>query len=172
MPVLSNARWEIFAQELAKGTSNEESYVAAGYVRNRNNAARLKMQEDIVRRVQEIQAQTQQKLVDIVAVDKAWVVGMLVENVKRAMQVNKVYGQKGEVLGSYTYNGQVANRALELIGKTLGIYIERTEVGEPGAFARMTDAELDRELERQAKELGLPPDAVDGLRAITGRSLQ
>ena len=32
MPLLDNPRHEIFAQELAKGTSQKEAYVSAGYI--------------------------------------------------------------------------------------------------------------------------------------------
>ncbi|PZR36479.1 hypothetical protein [Caulobacter segnis] len=55
MPVLSNSRHERFAQELAKGETADSAYVAAGYKENRGNAARLKANESVVARVNEIQ---------------------------------------------------------------------------------------------------------------------
>jgi hypothetical protein len=55
--------------------------------------------------------------------------------------------------GRRTYNGAVANRALELLGKELGMFIDRKEVGSPGEFERMTDEELIEEVHRQAAEL-------------------
>jgi hypothetical protein len=36
-----------------------------------------------------------------------------------------------EVPGEFVYNGSVANRALELLGKELGMFIDRKEVGGP-----------------------------------------
>lgn len=54
MPVLDNARHERFAQELAKGKTADEAYVAAGYKENRHNASRLKTNEHITDRVDEI----------------------------------------------------------------------------------------------------------------------
>ena len=56
----------------------------------------------------------------------------LVENVDRAMQAEPVRrktddGEK-EVTGEYVYNGSVANKALELIGKELGMFIDRKVV--------------------------------------------
>src|SRR6185437_5880057 len=54
MPVLSNAKQERFAQELAKGKTADEAYVLAGYAENRGNAIRLKANERVAERVAEI----------------------------------------------------------------------------------------------------------------------
>lgn len=53
---LKNTRHERFAQELAKGSSADDAYVAAGFKENRGNAARLKANESIQARVAELQA--------------------------------------------------------------------------------------------------------------------
>lgn len=53
---LANTRHERFAQELAKGKSASEAYVIAGYKANDGNAVRLKGNERILRRVEEIVA--------------------------------------------------------------------------------------------------------------------
>lgn len=54
MPVLSNARQELFAQELAKGKTAEEAHKAAGYKGDRGNACHLKAK--VQHRVDEILA--------------------------------------------------------------------------------------------------------------------
>lgn len=54
MPVLSNAKHELFAQGLAQGKSASEAYEAAGYKANRHNAARLNTNEHVRRRVEEL----------------------------------------------------------------------------------------------------------------------
>lgn len=51
-------------------------------------------------------------------------------------------GKEGEEQGEYRYQGNVGNRALELLGNELGMFINRKEVGKPGDFAGMTDDEL------------------------------
>ena len=53
--------------------------------------------------------------------------------------------------------------ALVALGKHLGLFIERHEIGGPGDFARMTDDELQQALVGQAEALGLPEDAIAGL---------
>lgn len=54
MGVLSNAKHEKFAQELAKGATADEAYQLAGYAENRGNAIRLKANERIAARVSEL----------------------------------------------------------------------------------------------------------------------
>ena len=61
MPVLKNARHERFAQELAKGKTADEAYVEAGFTANRGNAARLKANESIRKRVDEIKSRVAEK---------------------------------------------------------------------------------------------------------------
>ena len=51
---LKNARWERFAQGLAKGLTGDKAYEKAGYKRSRRNASRLRTNEDIQARVKEI----------------------------------------------------------------------------------------------------------------------
>ena len=40
--------------------------------------------------------------------------------------------------GEYRYDGNVANRALELLGKQQGMFIDRHEVGQANEFANWT----------------------------------
>lgn len=54
MPVLSNPRHELFAQELAKGKSATAAYIAAGYEGSRFNAARLATNDNVADRVEEL----------------------------------------------------------------------------------------------------------------------
>jgi hypothetical protein len=54
MGILSNARHEKFAQELAKGTSCTAAYVAAGYKKSRAHAARLATKGNVRARVAEL----------------------------------------------------------------------------------------------------------------------
>lgn len=61
MPVLTNAKHEIFAQEVAKGKTASEAYVLAGYKENDGNAARLNGDERIRGRVDEILNSAAQK---------------------------------------------------------------------------------------------------------------
>lgn len=153
MPTLKNAKHERFAQELASGKTADESYVLAGFSENRHNAAALARKEHIRTRVAElltereqIHAQGTAKAIERVGLTKEWVITRLKENAERALQAIPVLDAEGDPTGEYKYEGSVANRALELLGKELGMFIERKEVGQPGDFDRMSDDELRAEL--------------------------
>src|SRR5579872_6170392 len=55
--VLDNPRYELFAEELAKGVMPEESYRLAGFKPHRQNAHRLMSSPVIKGRVRELQAE-------------------------------------------------------------------------------------------------------------------
>jgi phage terminase small subunit len=54
MPVLKNAKHELFAQEVAKGTGLEAAYSKAGYKPDSKNAARLTKNDGVRTRIDEI----------------------------------------------------------------------------------------------------------------------
>ncbi len=54
-----------------------------------------------------------------------WVLQTLKSNVDRAMQAEAVTDRDGVETGEYVYNGSVANKALELIGKHLGMFSDK-----------------------------------------------
>lgn len=135
MPVLSNHKHELFAQGLADGKSAEEAHRLSGYKPNRGNAATLKHNQSILARVSElltereaIHAQATADAIKSTGLTKAWVIETLVSNVERAMQAEEVRDREGNGLGEYQYQGSVANRALELLGKHLGMFIEKHEL--------------------------------------------
>src|SRR5687767_13193408 len=54
MPALAKPKYELFAQGLASGLSADAAYQAAGYKPNRGNAATLKANQSIIKRVEEL----------------------------------------------------------------------------------------------------------------------
>lgn len=56
MPILENSRHEIFAQELAKGATQTEAYLTAGYKGDKTAASRLSTNVNVQRRVAELKA--------------------------------------------------------------------------------------------------------------------
>lgn len=122
MAVLSNQRHEAFAQGLAKGKSADKAHQDAGFKANRHNAAALAREQHIITRVAELQGMAAERVV----IDRAWVIARLTENVERAMQ-NQPVMVGGEASGEYKYDGSVANKALELLGKEIGMFVDRSE---------------------------------------------
>lgn len=71
MGTLKNAKHERFAQARADGNTVDESYVIAGYSRNRGNSARLNANEGVLARVREIlEARRQQSDVTVETMTK------------------------------------------------------------------------------------------------------
>jgi phage terminase small subunit len=126
MPVLPNAKQERFAQEVAKGKSATEAYLIAGYNGDDGNASR--MLAKVNHRVMEITGKAAEAAMESVALTKEWVIKKLVQNVNRAMQVEAIKDSKGIETGEYRYDGSVANKALELLGKEIGMFIDRKEI--------------------------------------------
>src|SRR5262249_20570264 len=56
------------------------------------------------------------------------VVRSLVENVRRSMQAVPARDGDGNPIGEYRYEGAVANKALELLGRHLGMFVEKQEI--------------------------------------------
>ena len=57
MPVLDNPKWELAAQEVAKGKTQLEAIEAAGYAPHDSNAARLIGNDRVKLRIRELQEQ-------------------------------------------------------------------------------------------------------------------
>ncbi len=115
---LSNQRHERFVLGLLEGKTDGEAYKEAGYKPDRAHASRLATNETIQGRLAFLQGQVAEKA----GIDRAWVIERLVEIVDRAMQAVEVTDAKGEDTGEYTFQGSVANKALELIGKDIGMW--------------------------------------------------
>ena len=91
----------------------------------------------------------------------------LIANLQRAMQAVPHVDKDGNPDGTYTYEGHVANRALELIGKLKGIdaFIDkRTIIGDATQpirliIERIVTTAIEGEVE---DDLALPPGCAEG----------
>lgn len=106
----------------------QDTYVKASYETAQVNGCRLLknqcVHDYITKRQMELQEKTQ--------VTQEYCIMNLKEVVERSLQhkpvmeFNKVTGQYEET-GEYQYDSIGVNKALELLGKTLGIYIDKTD---------------------------------------------
>ena len=78
---------------------------------------RLDLDAPIRSRVSELQAAAAERLIEKTALDRAWVLTRLQENVDRSMQVTAVLDSEGNPTGVYQHQPMAANKGLELIGK-------------------------------------------------------
>lgn len=68
MPKITNAKYELIAQGVAKGLTPEEAYVAAGGSADRSNAWRAVRRPEVTKRVAELQAKAAERT--LVTVEK------------------------------------------------------------------------------------------------------
>lgn len=106
MAALANPRHERFAQETAKGLSASDACRAVGI--DPRNSTRLTKNDEIAARVEELKERSASN----VMLSREWVLEQLVDNASKA----KAAGDFGP-----------SNQALSLLGKELGMFVERTE---------------------------------------------
>ena len=161
MRTLRNPRYERFAYGLAEGKPAYQAYIDAGFakvgaaqsacrlLKNQRAGIRERVAE-ILQEREQIDAAGTKLAIERTAINKEWVIERLRENVERAMQAQPVLDRAGNPTGSYVYNGAAANRALELLGKELGMFIERRENKIVDEFDSMTTEQIEAWLDEQA----------------------
>lgn len=135
---LKNAKHEHFAQLVSNGESATRAYVVAGYSEKgaHASATRLLRNAEICSRVAQLRAfkeaehkQAVSAVIADAALDKAWVLKRLARIVDLGMALEPVRDEEGNVTGELkTANLPAANKALELIGKEAGMFIDRKEI--------------------------------------------
>jgi hypothetical protein len=113
---LKNELHERFALAYAKHRNGTRAAVEAGYAPGPDNAwagvhaTKLLKRPEVAQRISEVKEAVKVKTAELVAVDRAWVLEKLMANAINAIEAN----DRG-----------AANRALELIGKEQGMFVER-----------------------------------------------
>lgn len=151
-----------------------EAYLAGGFKFDRGTASKFFRRPIIAARIQEIVAERQAltravaaKAVEESGMDRAWTL--------RNLRIVALVGMRGhprhradgtpvlDPAGNQLYGKpdlNAAKDALKLIGQENGMFRTQIELGGPGDFARLSDAELQKELLEQAQKLGLPKAAL------------
>jgi phage terminase small subunit len=144
MPTLNNPRHEQFARLVAAGETTTKAYTLAGYgdVNAASCGSRLSKTAKVHSRIVELGEESARTAIKRVELNKDWVLAKLKENVERAMQAIPVLDPKGNPTGKYEWNGSVANRGLELIGKHLGMFRENMDVTVKGDLALQHEAKI------------------------------
>jgi phage terminase small subunit len=152
--MLKNSRQEAFAHGLARDQTCRVAYIEAGYKDNYKNANRLKLHDGVKARVVELKNLVQNMRAQVshdIVLTKAWVIEQLIGVVLDARAQEKP-------------DSAGANKALNLLGLELGMYVERKEVGKPGEFDGLTIADKRERLLGMAADLGLWHTGHDGRR--------
>lgn len=145
-------REEAFAQEYVVDYSTKEAAKRAGYKEHSavKTGNKLLKKERVQRRIDELQAERQQRT----KVTADWVRDKLVKNVERAMQAEPVLDREGNETGEYRYQGAVANKALELLGKDIGLFQDNEQQGDQAGEDGLTAAQRVEEAKKRAAKAG------------------
>ncbi len=131
MAELKKSRHELFCQEYVKDYNGTQAAIRAGYAEKsaKQTASRLLTNDDLLVRVRELQHEQVERL----AVSQDYVVLQLMETYRRCLEATPVLkfdpntGQTEET-GRYQFDSKGALRALELLGKHLGMYNDKLQV--------------------------------------------
>lgn len=120
------ARQQRFCEEYLVDLNGTQAAIRAGYTAHCANrtAVKLLSNTDIQATIQAGREAARRRTE--VTVD--YILRRLRENVERAMQCEQVLDSQGEPTGEYRYEGNVANKALELLGKHLGMFRDKVEL--------------------------------------------
>jgi phage terminase small subunit len=123
-----NPRYLAFCEEYIKDHNGAQAAIRAGYSRRTANvqASKLLTIPSIAEKIAVMQALTAQRN----AVDADWVLKRLRQVHRLAIEGNPIFEKGQEVGRKIDFGG--ANRALELIGKHIGMFVERRELSGPG----------------------------------------
>jgi phage terminase small subunit len=117
---------EMFVNEYIACSQGKKAAIAAGYkpAQAHVQASRLltlpKIKEAIERKQRKIEIRTE--------ITKDWIVNNLKSVVERCMQTEQVFYKGSPVEGQYQFEHAGANKALELLGKHLGMFTDKVEM--------------------------------------------
>lgn len=131
MGVLENTRHECFAHEFLIDRNMTQAAIRAGYSERsaRSQGNRLMKKADILARVRELQHEQCERL----CMNADWVLLNLAKVVDQSMQAEPVMAmdpasRQMVETGEYVFDSKGANRALELIGKHMGMFGDKLKI--------------------------------------------
>lgn len=142
MPVLQNVREERFASGVAKGMTNEEAYKFAGYkgLKTKDSSAHIRAKVNVKARIEELKARISKSA----TAQAAKRLSLTKELVLAELWDNAMLGRK--VKGG----SSARNRALELIGKHLGMF-QDADASKPLRLEDLSTEDLKKLLEDDPK---------------------
>jgi hypothetical protein len=137
MCTLPNSRHERFSHLVASGVPPREAYISTGYSFKgaRQAADRLLKRSDIRSRIAEFQHHIGVNVLAPPRASREWVLDQLMDNVSRI----KAAANRGE-----RFDSAGSNRALELLGRELGLFRDATDpmANFDGDLSRLDDRQL------------------------------
>jgi hypothetical protein len=115
---LSLRQQRFVGEYVASGGNGLKAAAAVGYKNPGVAACRLLKNDNVRAAIEGARA----RAAEAAAISHEWLLARLRENVERAMQAVPVIDREGNPTGNHVYQGAVANKALELIGRHTGFF--------------------------------------------------
>ena len=144
MPALNNHRRELFTQLLFQGFSTVDAYEKAGYKRHDGNASTLANHPEVQARLEEIRGEPEKIRGERTAESGVLPSGTRAIAARANVTAESLIVKAEEVYKCAMDHKQLsaANGSIREMGVLAGVRVERAEVGGPGEFEAMEDAEL------------------------------
>lgn len=125
-----NERQRLFVREYLVDLNGTQAAIRAGYSPKR--AAEIAYENLRKPQIEAAIAEAHKAREKRVELDADWVLSRLKLNVERAMQETQATNREGEPVGDFEYDGAVANKALELLGKHLALFVDKVQTEHSG----------------------------------------
>lgn len=123
-------KMQMFVEEYLVDLNATQAAIRAGYSpKTANRIAAENMSKPVIKAEIEKRMKERGEQVDINA---KWVLERLVELTNRCMQAEPVLDREGNETGEYRFDSTGANKALDSIGKHLGMFKEKMELSGEG----------------------------------------
>ena len=148
-----------FVEEYLIDLNATKAAVRAGYAQPNKQGPRMLVNVGIAAAIRKAMDERSERT----GIDQDWVLNNLRSITERCMQVEPVTDSKGDpvlvenaaggIVPAFTFNSTGANRALELIGKHLGMFVERKEhTGKDGGPIQYENIDVEEARKRAAEQ--------------------
>src|SRR5471032_579251 len=120
---------EAYCRARAFGMSQSEAMcvISGGKTKEAGTGSHWEKKPVVKNRINQLRHEITERAVEKASVDRSWVLTRLMKVADRCMQEEPVV-IRGVATGEYKFDSAGANRALELLGKELGMFVERKSI--------------------------------------------
>jgi hypothetical protein len=146
---------EAYCRARAFGMTQSEavSVISGGKTKQAGTGSHWEKKPHVKARINELRHEITERAVEKASLDRQWVLERLMKVADRCMQAEPVV-VRGEQTGEYKFDSAGANRALELLGKEMGMFVERKQI-DMNPLGQMSDADLMRMAAELAQQTGM-----------------
>lgn len=144
---------EAYCRARALGMGKGEAVKMAG-LKSNDTATNWEKLPAVKERIQELCEIANQNSIIKTGLDRGWVISRLMTVTERCMQAEPVMDNEGTPTGEYRFDSSGANKALELLGRTLRMF-DGKDKEQDNEYANLSDDDIARIAAELATETGL-----------------